>query len=72
MEPVMKLMLSQPGAMKSADYDLLVGDLVNYLVFMGEPAAAKRTQLGVLVLFFLSVLLVLAMLLKREYWKDVT
>ncbi len=72
MEPVMKLVLTQPGAMKSADYDLLVGDLVNYLVFMGEPAAAKRTQMGVLVLFFLSVLLVVAMVLKREYWKDVS
>ena len=72
MEPVMKLVVAQPGALKSADYDLLVGDLVNYLVFMGEPAAVKRTQLGVLVLFFLSILLVVAMVLKREYWKDVT
>ena len=68
----MKLVVAQPGALKSADYDLLVGDLVNYLVFMGEPAAVKRTQLGVLVLFFLSILLVVAMVLKREYWKDVT
>lgn len=72
MEPVMKLVLTQPGALKPADYDLLVGDLVNYLVFMGEPAALKRTQMGVLVLFFLSILLVIAMVLKREYWKDVS
>lgn len=72
MEPVMKLVLSQPGALKPVEYDQVVGDLVNYLVFMGEPAAAKRTQLGVLVLFFLSVLLVFAILLKKEYWKDVS
>lgn len=72
MEPVMKLVLVQPGAMKPVEYDQLVGDLVNYLVFMGEPAAAKRTQLGVLVLFFLTVLLVFAIVLKKEYWKDVS
>lgn len=71
MEPVMKLVLAQPGAMKPLEYDQMIGDLVNYLVFMGEPAAAKRTQLGVLVLFFLSVLLVFAIALKKEYWKDV-
>ncbi|MBL8516912.1 MAG: cytochrome c1 [Betaproteobacteria bacterium] len=71
MEPVMKLVLTQPGAMKPVEYDQFVGDLVNYLVFMGEPAAAKRTQLGVLVLFFLTLMLVVAMLLKKEYWKDV-
>jgi ubiquinol-cytochrome c reductase cytochrome c1 subunit len=71
MEPVMKLVLAQPGGMKPLEYDQFVGDLVNYLVFMGEPAAAKRTQLGVLVLFFLSLMLVVAMVLKKEYWKDV-
>ncbi|MDX2217806.1 MAG: cytochrome c1 [Burkholderiales bacterium] len=71
MEPMMKLVLTQPGALKPLEYDQMVGDLVNYLVFMGEPAAAKRTQLGVLVLMFLSVLLVFAIVLKKEYWKDV-
>lgn len=72
MVAIMKPVLDKPGTMKPLEYDQLVGDLVNYLVFMGEPVRAQRTQLGVLVLFFLSILFVVALLLKREYWKDVT
>lgn len=66
-----KLMLDQPGTLSPAEYDQLVRDLVNYLVFMGEPARAQRIQIGIAVLFFLSILLLLTWLLKREYWKDV-
>jgi len=70
-EPIMKPVLDQPGAMTPPEYDQMVGDLVNYLTYMGEPARAQRTQIGVIALFFLGVLLVLALLLKLEYWKDV-
>jgi ubiquinol-cytochrome c reductase cytochrome c1 subunit len=38
---------------------------------MGEPGAEKRRQTGLLVLLGLSVLLALAYLLKREFWKDI-
>jgi ubiquinol-cytochrome c reductase cytochrome c1 subunit len=38
---------------------------------MGEPAQARRVQVGIAVLFFLSGLFVLTWLMKREYWKDV-
>ena len=48
-----------------------VGDLVNYLTYMGEPSRADRTQLGVLVLLFLTVFFFIAYFLKHEYWKDV-
>jgi ubiquinol-cytochrome c reductase cytochrome c1 subunit len=65
------LALDKPGKLSPAEYDAYVGDLVNYLVFMGEPAQAKRTTLGWIVLAFLGVLLVLAVMLKKEYWKDV-
>ncbi|MEX0959177.1 MAG: cytochrome c1 [Burkholderiales bacterium] len=66
-----KLVPDKPGTMTTAEYDRLVRDLVNYLVYMGEPAAAKRVQTGIAVLFALSILLVLTWLLKREYWRDV-
>lgn len=66
-----KLVLDKPGTMTTAEYDRLVRDLVNYLVYMGEPAAAQRVQTGIAVLFALSILLVLTWLLKREYWRDV-
>lgn len=65
------LTLDKPGKLKPAEYDAFVGDLVNYLVFMGEPAKMTRTTLGWFVLAFLGVFLVLAVLLKKEFWKDV-
>jgi ubiquinol-cytochrome c reductase cytochrome c1 subunit len=59
------------GAQASADYDATVRDLVNFLVYVGEPAAADRKTIGIMVLFVLSVLFVFAYLLKKEFWKDV-
>ena len=70
-EPIMKPVLVQPGVLSQPEYDQMVGDLVNYLTYMGEPARAQRTQVGVIALFVLGVLFVLALLLKLEYWKDV-
>jgi ubiquinol-cytochrome c reductase cytochrome c1 subunit len=68
---VQKLALSKPGAMKPAEYDRMVADLVNYLSYMSEPTRSFRVQLGIYVLLFLGVLLVLAYLVKNEYWKDI-
>lgn len=66
-----RLVMEKPGKLTPAEYDRLVRDLVNYLVYMGEPVRAQRVQLGIAVLFFLGILLVLTWLLKREYWRDV-
>lgn len=66
-----KLVLAEPGKLSPRDYDILVADLVNYLVFMGEPARATRIQTGILVLFYLVPLFFLALFLKKEFWKDV-
>ncbi len=65
------LVLESPGTMSVEDYDSLVRDLVNYLVYMGEPAGVKRVQIGIIVLLFLGVMAIPAWLLKREFWKDV-
>ena len=59
------------GRLNTTQYDVTVRDLVNYLVWMGEPAAASRKKIGVVVLYFLGVLFVLAYAMKREFWKDV-
>ena len=53
------------------EYDTTVRDLVNFLVYVGEPAATSRKTIGIVVLFVLGVLFVFAYLLKQEYWKDV-
>jgi ubiquinol-cytochrome c reductase cytochrome c1 subunit len=44
---------------------------VNFLVYVGEPAAQERKAIGVIVLFVLGILFVLTYALKQEYWKDV-
>jgi ubiquinol-cytochrome c reductase cytochrome c1 subunit len=59
------------GAQSVTEYDATVRDLVNFLVYVGEPHAASRKAIGVATLFVLGVLFVLAYLLKKEYWKDV-
>ena len=68
---VKALVLDKPGLLPRSEYDQLVADLVNYLVFMGEPGQAARIRIGYVVLIALGVLFVLFYLLKREYWKDV-
>lgn len=66
-----KLELASKGSLTPGEYDRFVADLVNYMVFMGEPARNKRQQIGYVVLIALGLLFVLVYMLKREYWKDV-
>ena len=63
--------LVKNGSMTPAQYNAMVGDLVNYLTWMGEPAKEQRLHTGVYVMIFLFVFLVFAYFLKKEYWKDV-
>jgi ubiquinol-cytochrome c reductase cytochrome c1 subunit len=65
------LVLAKKGTLSPAEYDATVADLVNYLAFMAEPAKAQRTQLGLFVLMFLALFFVVALKLKKEFWKDV-
>jgi len=70
-EVIERLELAKPGSVTLAEYDAMMGDLVNYLVWMGEPAQLQRKQLGVIVLLFLAVFFVVAYYLKKEFWKDI-
>ena len=60
-----------PGTQNTVQYDTTVRDLVNFLVYVGEPAAVNRRRIGVAVLYALGVLFIFAYALKKEYWKDV-
>ena len=60
-----------PGTLTPLQYDQTLGDLVNYLQWMAEPAANKRVAIGVWVLLFLALLTILAWRLNASYWKDV-
>ena len=66
-----KLVLEESGALSERQFDLFVNDLVNFLVYVGEPVKLERERLGKYVIFFLLLFLVIAYLLKKEYWKDV-
>lgn len=66
-----KLKLVEPGTMSPAEYDKQVADLVGFLVWMAEPTAGFRKNLGFGVLIFLAGLFVVAYALKKEYWKDI-
>lgn len=59
------------GELSTEEYDRAVADLVNYLVYTGEPSKLEAHALGVKVLIFLLILFVLTYFLKKEYWKDV-
>lgn len=65
------LKLDQPGAMTPAEFDRMTTDLVNFLNFVGEPNKLTRYRVGVGVLLFLVLFLIVAYLLKKEYWKDI-
>ena len=66
-----KLELAVPGKLSAAEYDKQVAELVGFLVWVAEPGAAFRKQLGIGVLGFLVVLFAVAYPMKKAYWKDV-
>jgi len=61
----------KPGSLTAVQYDETVSDLVNFLVYMGEPAATTRKQIGIFVVLFLLAMWPLVYALKREFWRDV-
>ena len=66
-----KLTLARPGKLSSKEFDDAVGDLVAFMVWMAEPQAQFRKQLGVAVLLFLGVFFIVAYAMKRAFWKDI-
>jgi ubiquinol-cytochrome c reductase cytochrome c1 subunit len=60
-----------PGQMNEAQFNGFVRDTVNFLDYAGEPAQVDRRSIGVWVVLFLLVFTWVALLLKKEYWKDV-
>lgn len=59
------------GQMEADDYDDFVRDTVNFLAYIAEPIRADRRRLGTWVIMYLLVFLVIAIMLKKQIWKDV-
>jgi ubiquinol-cytochrome c reductase cytochrome c1 subunit len=73
-QPVMRIdHLEQvtPGTVSPEEYEVLVNDLVNFLVYLGEPIQLKRYTIGSWVIVYLVILLFVLYHLKKEYWRDV-
>lgn len=65
------LVLKEPGTLSEGEFDIFINDLVNFLVYVGEPVQLERQRIGKYAIFFILMFLVVAYLLKKEYWKDV-
>jgi cytochrome c1 len=63
--------ITEPGSMSEEEYEIAVYDLVNFLDYVAEPFKEKRKAIGLKVLAFVLLFLFVAVLLNREYWKDI-
>lgn len=63
--------LQHPGKLSPAEFDKSMADLTAFLAYLAEPAQLQRKSIGVYTLGFLIILMLLCMLLKKEYWRDI-
>ena len=68
---VKELKLAHPGSMTPAQYDQAVRDLTAFLAYVSSPDALPRSEIGVWVVLYLVLFTLFALVLKKEYWKDV-
>ena len=61
----------KPEPYRDESYEETVSDLVNFMVYLGEPIKLKRNTIGAWTIVYLLVLLVIVYLLKREYWREI-
>lgn len=66
-----RLVVTQAGMMEPGQFRRGARDLVNFLVYAGEPAQLVRHKIGIWVLIFLAVLFFFSYGMYKEYWKDV-
>jgi len=60
------------GTMSEEEFDEFVRDTTNFLEYISEPIRSTRRVLGVWVMMFLIVFWIIASMLKKQIWKDVT
>lgn len=59
------------GELSADEYDQAVLDITNFMVYIGEPMILEREGMGRWALLWCVIFFVLAVLLKKEFWKDV-
>ena len=58
------------GTLTKDEFNNVIYDLTNFLVYVGEPAKATRERIGWYVIFYFLIFTALSALLYREYHKD--
>jgi ubiquinol-cytochrome c reductase cytochrome c1 subunit len=66
-----KIVVDGSGELSEDEYDRAVLDITNFMVYIGEPMILERESLGWKALLYCFIFFVLAVLLKKEYWKDI-
>ena len=60
------------GSLSAEEFDEFARDTTNFLEYISEPVRSTRRVLGVWVLMFLIVFWIIASMLKKQVWKDVS
>jgi len=63
--------VEKPAAYQNETYEQTVSDLVNFMVYLGEPIQLQRYSFGIWVILYMVFLLIIVYFLKKEYWKDI-
>jgi len=66
-----KFVVDGSGELSEDEYDRAVLDITNFMVYVGEPMILERESMGWKALLYCLIFFVLAVLLKKEYWKDI-
>ena len=66
-----KIVVDGSGELSEDEYDRAVLDITNFMVYIGEPMILERESMGWKALLYCLVFFILAVLLKKEYWRDI-
>ena len=58
------------GQLTKDEFDKVIYDLTNFLVYVGEPSKATRERIGWYVIFYFLIFTAVSYMLYREYHKD--
>lgn len=59
------------GTLSPAQFNKTMKDIVTFLYWANHPHQAEREKMGIWVMIFMGIFIIVAYLLKREYWRAV-
>lgn len=65
------IVMPNSGSLSVEQFDDTIRNLVTFLAYSADPLKLEHRRIGTWVLLYLALFIVLAGLLKREYWKGI-